>query len=640
MILSWAVCALKLHAQVSVPSVVDPNLQQSFHPDPLDDHLERPIRVLLVEADAVEASRLRGLLQTTLAKGLEITEIRDLEAALSRLRDQPFDVVLLDLELPDSGGLDTLGRAKAAAAAVPMIALSDKQDDDSAIQALRLGAQDFLVKSEINSRVILRSLRHAVERHRLLSELRDARQRAHFNATHDALTRLPNRSYFQGQLKRRISASARLECFFSVLFLDLDGFKTINDTLGHPVGDELLIQVSNRLSHCLGKNDVLARQGGDEFIVLVDAENNASRSTALAQCMLSALAEPFVLEGKDYRVTTSIGIARYPEDAQDSASLIRNADTALYHAKSCGRDNFQYYCQSMNSQAQERFELVQSLRGAVDREELTLYYQPKVEAVTGRILGSEALLRWRDPERGIVNPAEFIPLAEETGLIHSIGEWVVQTACEQTRRWQQEFDPGLKVAVNISPQQIREIRLREVVVSALWSSGLSASSLELEITESGLMHNEAVAVEVLSEIKEIGIGVSLDDFGTGYSSLSYLKRFPVDTVKIDRSFVKDMTVDRDDAAIVSAILSIGRQLDLRVVAEGVETAQQRDFLIVGGCDQLQGYFFSPPVPADEFAVLLKRGFDDPLKDQEDTDEPVPPSGEGCWENLAADFDEP
>ena len=238
---------------MSVPSLVEANLQQSFHPDPLDDHLERPIRVLLVESDAVEASRLRGLLQTTLAKGLEITEIRDLEAALSRLRDQPFDVVLLDLDLPDSGGLDTLGRAKAAAAAVPMIVLSDEQDDDSAIQALRLGAQDFLVKSEINSRVILRSLRHAVERHRLLSELRDARQRAHFNATHDALTRLPNRSYFQDQLKRRISASARLECFFSVLFLDLDGFKTINDTLGHPVGDELLIQVSNRLSHCLGE---------------------------------------------------------------------------------------------------------------------------------------------------------------------------------------------------------------------------------------------------------------------------------------------------------------------------------------------------------------------------------------------------
>jgi EAL domain-containing protein (putative c-di-GMP-specific phosphodiesterase class I) len=283
--------------------------------------------------------------------------------------------------------------------------------------------------------------------------------------------------------------------------------------------------------------------------------------------------------------------------------------------------------------------MVQSLRGAVDREELTLYYQPKVEAVTGRILGSEALLRWRDPDRGIVNPADFIPLAEETGLIQSIGEWVIQTACEQTRRWQKEFDPELKVAVNISPQQIREIRLREVVVSALWSSGLSASSLELEITESGLMHNEAVAVEVLSEIKEIGIGVSLDDFGTGYSSLSYLKRFPVDTVKIDRSFVTDMTVDRDDAAIVSAILSIGRRLDLRVVAEGVETAQQRDFLIVGGCDQLQGYFFSPPVPADEFAVLLKRGFDDPLKEQEDTDEPAPPAGEGCWENLAADFDE-
>lgn len=632
------ISALKLRPQVSVSRRVAPTTQAAVR-EPLSEDPEAPIRVLLVEQDVADASRLRGLLKTARPEGLHITEIRDLESALTRLRDEPFDVVLLDLDLPDSRGLDTLGRAKAAAAAIPMIALSNQENEEFGIQALRLGAQDHLIKSEINARVIFRSLRHAVERHRLMSELREARQRAHFNATHDALTQLPNRSYFQDQLNRRIAAAARNDRFFAVLFLDLDGFKTINDTLGHPVGDELLIQVAGRLSSCLSSTDLLARQGGDEFIVLAQEEGDESRFAKLSECMLAALAAPFVLEGKHYRVTTSIGIARYPEDAQDSSNLIRNADTALYHAKNSGRDNFQYYCHSMNSRVQERFEMEQGLRNAIEREELTLYFQPKVEAVTGKIVGSEALLRWRDPQRGIVNPAEFVPLAEETGLIQSLGEWVIESACEQTRRWQEEFGSELKIAVNISPQQIRETQLREAIVATLWRTGLSASSLELEITESGLMQNEAVAVQVLSEIKEIGVGVSLDDFGTGYSSLSYLKRFPVDTVKIDRSFVKDMTVDSDDAAIVSAILAIGRQLDLLVVAEGVETAQQRDLLIVGGCDQLQGYYFSPPVPADEFAVLLERGFVDPLEEKAGADAAGPAAATGCWEHLATEFDE-
>ena len=297
----------------------------------------------------------------------------------------------------------------------------------------------------------------------------------------------------------------------------------------------------------------------------------------------------------------------HPRDGTEGQCLIRNADTALYQAKNRGRNNYQYYDESMNRTVRERLELDQDLRGAVDRGELTLYYQPKVRAVSGEIVGAEALVRWKDPSRGIINPGEFISLAEETGLIIPIGDWVLRTACDQARQWQLLGFDDFRIAVNLSPQQIQTRSLRDSIVSTLWTTGLPASSLELEITESGLMQNESLAVSTLSEIKQIGVGVSLDDFGTGYSSLSYLKRFPVDTVKIDRSFVTDMAIDRDDAAIVSAILSIAKKLDLEVVAEGVETAQQRDVLTVGGCDQLQGYYFSPPVPAEQFHQLLERG---------------------------------
>ncbi len=565
---------------------------------------EDSIRVLLVEGTSGDAPSLSTLFGTL---EFSLTTIGALEPALASLLEGSFDVVLLSLDLPDSTGLDTLRRAKAVAASVPVIALAKDEDEDEAIQALRLGAQDYLVKRELNARSLSRSLSHAVERHRLLAELRSARHRAHFSATHDPLTHLPNRTFFQESLERRIEACERTEKPFAVLFLDLDGFKGINDTLGHPVGDQLLIQVAHRISTGLRRSDVVARQGGDEFILLIQGLEGEHRYSEVAEGLLASLAQPFILEGSEYRVTTSIGIALHPRDGTEAQCLIRNADTALYQAKNRGRNNYQYYDESMNRSVRERLELDQDLRGAVDRGELTLYYQPKVRAVSGEIVGAEALVRWKDPSRGIINPGEFISLAEETGLIIPIGDWVLRTACDQARQWQLLGFDDFRIAVNLSPQQIQTRSLRDSIVSTLWTTGLPASSLELEITESGLMQNESLAVSTLSEIKQIGVGVSLDDFGTGYSSLSYLKRFPVDTVKIDRSFVTDMAVDRDDAAIVSAILSIAKKLDLEVVAEGVETAQQRDVLTVGGCDQLQGYYFSPPVPAEQFHPLLERG---------------------------------
>lgn len=586
---------------------------------------EGTIRVLLVDGVSHEAERLEALFGS---QDVAVTAVGALEPALASLLENSFDVVLLSLDLPDSSGLDTLRRARAAATSVPVIVLSSAENEDEAIQALRLGAQDVLVEGDLNPRFMVRSLSHAVERHRLLAELRSARHRAHFSATHDALTHLPNRRFFEESLERRIAASKRTEKPFAVLFLDLDGFKGINDTLGHPVGDQLLIQVADRISTGLRRNDVVARQGGDEFILLVQGMEGDHRYSEVAESLLATLSQPFVLEGSEYRITTSIGIALYPRDGTDAECLIRNADTALYQAKNRGRNNYQYFDESMNRSVRERLELDQDLRGAVDRGELTLYYQPKVNAVSGEIVGAEALVRWKDPSRGIIHPAEFIALAEETGLIIPIGDWVLRTACDQARKWQLLGFEDFRVAVNLSPQQIQTHSLRDSIVSTLWTTGLPASSLELEITESGLMHNESVAVSTLSEIKQIGVGVALDDFGTGYSSLSYLKRFPVDTVKIDRSFVTDMVIDRDDAAIVAAILSIAKKLELQVVAEGVENEQQRDVLTVGGCDQLQGFYFSPPVPAEEFRFLLERGcLGDPKEKPEEGESTVDVSHE-------------
>ena len=431
-------------------------------------------------------------------------------------------------------------------------------------------------------------------------------------ATHDALTQLPNRALLHDQLGRSLAHAARTDSQVAVLFLDLDRFKTINDTLGHRVGDELLVQVGERLAATTRRADMVARTGGDEFVVMSQGVGRDHAPAELATKILSQLSEPFVLEGSEFWIGGSIGIAVFPRDGVEVEDLLRSADVALYQAKAQGSNSYRFYSDSMNAAVHKRLEIESRLRRALEKDELRLFYQPKVETETGRITGAEALLRWRDPKLGQVPPYEFVPIAEESGLIHAVGEWVLRRALAQLRAWREMgLAESLTMMVNVSARQIESDGLREMVTKALWDTNLSPSDVTLEVTEGILMRSEASAAQVLGDLKRMGVSISLDDFGTGFSSLAYLKRFPVDTVKIDRAFIRDLAFDPDDAAIVAAILSIARQLDLNVVAEGVETLEQRDFLAERTCPEIQGFLYSPPVSPEEFCELLRRGRCDP-----------------------------
>ena len=438
-----------------------------------------------------------------------------------------------------------------------------------------------------------------------ITEQKRVEEQIRHMAHHDALTGLPNRVLLHDRIGQAIAQAQRNRRVATLLFIDLDRFKNVNDSLGHQVGDGLLRTVAERLVACTRRTDTVARIGGDEFVVVLTDLNQAEDAGPVAQKVLAALSQPASIQGHELRVTPSVGICAYPHDGEDVETLMRNADTAMYHAKEMGRNNYQFFTQQMNIAAQQRLQLENDLRHALEREEFTLYYQPQIELKTGDICGFEALIRWPHPQRGMVAPLQFIPLAEETGLITSIGEWVLRQACAQTRAWQSLGYPELRVSVNCSAQQFRREGIVETVARSLQQAGLPAASLELEITESVIIeHAEQVLVRFRA-LDEMGVELAIDDFGTGYSSLSYLKRFPVQKLKIDQSFVRDIGSDPDDAAIVSAIIAMAHSLGLKVVAEGVETAEQLAFLKSLGCDGAQGYYFSRPVPAEEVVKLLR-----------------------------------
>lgn len=391
-------------------------------------------------------------------------------------------------------------------------------------------------------------------------------------------------------------------------FLDLDRFKAINDTLGHSIGDLLLQSVAERLKACIRSSDTVARLGGDEFVVVLpDLREGAHAAATVAQKILKSISNPFVIRDTELHTTASIGISLSPDDGIANEDLIANADVAMYRAKESGRNNFHFFAPEMNDSAYERLAMENNLRRALERQEFVLYYQPQVNSETGRIIGAEALVRWRRQGMGLVPPGMFIPIAEESGLIVAIGEWVLQEACRQNNAWQQEGFSPIPVAVNLSAVQFRQKNLTDLVANALQETGLDPRWLELEITESGIMQNAEAAVNTLHSLKQMGLKLSIDDFGTGYSSLSYLKRFPLDKLKIDQSFVRDITTNPDDAAIVTAIIGMAKSLKLRVIAEGVETKGHLDFLTSNGCVEIQGYYFGKPVPADEFGRLLAQG---------------------------------
>ena len=426
-------------------------------------------------------------------------------------------------------------------------------------------------------------------------------------AYHDSLTGLPNRTMLMDRLGQAISQAQRLDQQLAVLFIDLDRFKLVNDSLGHHVGDQLLQEIARRLRATLRDADTVARVGGDEFQVVVCNVGGPTGAARIAEKLMRALGEPFTLEGQELHVTASLGLSLFPRDGDSGALLLKYADIALYEAKGEGRNAYRFFSPEMNAQAHGRLRLENDLRRAVERHELELHYQPQLDLATGEVCAVEALVRWRHPVRGLVLPNAFIPMAEETGLVLGIGEWVLNEACRQVAQWQREgVADELRVAVNISARQLQRAGLDAAVRRALSLSGLPASCLELEITESSVMLDPLHAQNVLQSLRDLGVLLSIDDFGTGYSSLAYLKRLPLDRLKIDRSFIGGIPTDSDDAAIVETIIVMTHKLGLRVIAEGVETLEQRLQLVSQGCDEMQGFLLAHPVPAEDLPALLKR----------------------------------
>ena len=429
-------------------------------------------------------------------------------------------------------------------------------------------------------------------------------QRVEYLAYHDALTGLPNRTMFSKLLSQSISEARRYDRQLAVSFLDLDRFKRINDTLGHEAGDQLLQEVATRLEECVRDSDTVARLGGDEFVVLLPELADGKYAATVAQKILTAVAKPFTLIGQEFRVTTSIGISVYPQDGLDEQTLTKNADIAMYQAKTEGKNNFQFYSEKLNANSLERLTLESSLRLALERKEFRIHYQAKRDIASGHVTGMEALLRWEHHDLGTVAPMRFIPIAEETGLIVPIGKWVLKAACAQNVAWQNQGLPHLVVAVNLTARQFRDEQLLSDLTSILAATGMDPHLLELEIAESLLTHDVENTLKTLTALKGIGIRIAIDDFGTGYTSLATLQRFPLDTIKIDRSFIRTVASANADTGLTDAIMAMGNSLSLTVVVQGVETREQVEFLRTHACDELQGFYFKKPLPAEEFAKLL------------------------------------
>ena len=465
-------------------------------------------------------------------------------------------------------------------------------------QQLQL-ANEHLVKSTIAA-------------HELAEEIGRAKLQMAYLAQHDALTGLPNRILLNDRLTQAMALAQRQGKQLALMFLDLDRFKYINDSLGHSVGDQLLLSVAHHLTAAVRGSDTVCRQGGDEFVILLADVEHARDAALSAEKILTALTAPHRIDQLELHVTVSIGISIYPEDGQDVDSLIKSADTAMYHAKENGRNNFQFFEPNMNALAVERHAIESGLRRAMERQELVLHYQPKINLESGTITGVEALVRWQHPQRGLILPEQFVWIAEDCGLIIPIGTWVLGEACRQAQSWQDAGLPPMAVAVNISAIQFRHRDFLEHLTRILKDTGLAPHCLELELTESVLMHDATTTLTVLNGIKTLGVRLAIDDFGTGYSSLSYLKHFQIDTLKIDQSFMRDIThasADTADAAIITAVVCMGKSLNQRVIAEGVETREQLAFLQAHGCGEGQGYFFSRPVTAEALLTLLRTGIE-------------------------------
>jgi diguanylate cyclase (GGDEF)-like protein/PAS domain S-box-containing protein len=480
-----------------------------------------------------------------------------------------------------------------------------EQTPPASLQTHARSRDGTMIPVEIHAgRMLLNGARRATVVVRDISERLNSQEQMWRLAHFDELSGLPNRLLFRQLLEQALIDAGRSKKPLAVLLIDLDRFKLINDTLGHDTGDEVLRQVTARLRQCLSETDIISRFGGDEFAALIRDIDDADAARAAAKRVLAAVDQPYRLNGEEYHLSASIGISTFPGDSADATALLRNAELAMYRAKDQGKNNFQFHSPQMNARSFEYVVLERFLRRAIELDEFLIHYQPQVEVGNGRLVGAEALLRWNHPGMGMMQPDKFIPLAEETGLIVPIGRIVMMRACIAAKRWQECGMPGFRVAVNLSPRQFAQSELVADVRHILEDTGLAPECLELEITESMVMENPDRAAAILHELRAVGVKLAIDDFGTGYSSLGYLKRFPVDTLKIDRSFIKDVPADADDVAITHAVIAMGHSLRLLTVAEGVETSAQAEFLATNGCDLMQGYLISRPLPMDDMDRFL------------------------------------
>ncbi|RJQ52590.1 MAG: GGDEF domain-containing response regulator [Nitrospiraceae bacterium] len=571
----------------------------------------KTVKILLIDDDDDDYIMTRDLLSEIEGTRYELQRAMTYDKGLELIDQKSHDVYLVDYRLGERTGLELLREAINNGCRAPIIMLTGQGDKEVDVQAMKAGSSDYLVKGQINAPLLDRSIRYAIERKRSEEDI-------YRMAYYDILTGLPNRFLFNDRLKQAIALAERYNRLVAVLFLDLDNFKRVNDTFGHHMGDKLLKKVAERINLCMRKGDSLSRQstddsvdtvarlGGDEFTIILSEIHHLEDAAKVAQRIFNALSLQFTLDTYELFISASIGIAIYPHDGKDVSSLLKNADAAMYHAKSEGKNNYQYYRQSMNASALERLTLENNLRKALERNEFVLHYQPQVDIRTGEIVGLEALTRWQQADGRIVPPGEFIPIAEETGLILPLSDWILHTACKQCKEWHAAGFPDIAVSVNISGQQFQQKNFAKTVNRVLEDTGIKPGDLFLEITESTIMHNTDMVFTTLYELSRLGLRLIIDDFGTGYSSLSYLKRFPIHAIKIDRSFVKEINTSPDDAAISKAIISMAHSLKLKVVAEGVETKHQLAFLREQACDEIQGFLFSRPLPFEEVLKLLSR----------------------------------
>ena len=554
--------------------------------------------VLLVEDNRIDAQLIRRLLRRVSASYYRITHVLTVNDAMLSAEELSPDVILADLNLPDSRGTETVASLQTAYPDIPLVIVSAWEDEAISLRSVKAGAQDYLVKGHIDGANLHRVIRYAIERKRTELELFRLAQ-------FDQLTGLPNRALLRERVNHALARAMRSGSGVATLILDMDRFKEINDMLGHEVGDKLLVEAAKRIRASVRDQDTVARLGGDEFAVVLEGVSEAREVLPVIERIVASLREVRTVDGHEINAAVSIGIAIYPENGNNLSELLRAADLAMYQAKSAGRACYQFFADAMQEEAQSRRALEWALRRALEANEFQLVYQPQICLRTGAVVGLEALIRWMHPTRGLLTPYHFIGALEEFGLINEVGEWVLKTACEQIRRWHAIDLKPMRMSVNVSAQQFEDPMLIDKVRSALAETKLSPELLELELTESCLMSDPAQAGALLREIRNVGVRIAIDDFGTGYSSLTYLNEFPLNALKIDKSFVQSVESNDRGGPISNMIIGLGQNLGLEVIAEGVETEGQLEYMREHGCDVAQGYLYARPESPKELTPWLE-----------------------------------